>query len=76
MSIKIEGKIKSALFGMGAWSLEAKNGEVYEIHQPAPSELLHDGLQVEVTGTIRDDVMSIAMIGPVLAVEHFSIVKL
>jgi len=76
MNIKIEGTVKSTLFGMGAWSLEAKNGEVYEIHQPAPSELLHDNLQVEVTGTIRDDVMSIAMIGPVLAVEHFSIVKL
>jgi hypothetical protein len=75
MSIKVTGTVKAALFGMGAWSLESTNGQTYEIYQPAPSQLLQDNLQVEVTGTIRDDVMTIAMIGPVLAVEEYVVLK-
>jgi hypothetical protein len=56
---------------MGTWALVTSSGEQYELLQPVPQELLQEGMQVTVTGEIRDDVMTIAAIGPVLAVQQF-----
>lgn len=72
MSIQVEGKIEHKGFGPGAWALVSNSGETYELHK-APSNLQKDGLKVKVSGQIREDVMTFAMIGPVLEVEQFEI---
>jgi len=50
----------------------ATSGETYELHNP-PKDLQTAGLNVKVTGRIRGDVMTIAMIGPVLEVVSFEL---
>ncbi len=70
MSIQITGKIQHQDMGMGTWVLVSATGETYELYNP-PSELCQQDTQVQVTGKIRDDVMTMAMVGPVLEVESF-----
>ncbi|WP_019499824.1 hypothetical protein [Pseudanabaena sp. PCC 6802] len=69
--IKLAGTIRYIDLGMGIWALVASSGEQYELLQPAPQDLLREGMTVTITGEIRDDVMTIAAIGPVLAVQQF-----
>jgi hypothetical protein len=73
--VKLIGTIRYIDMGMGTWALVTDDGEQYELLQPAPSNLLQKGLKISVTGTIRDDVMTIAAIGPVLAVHEFQVVE-
>jgi hypothetical protein len=74
MSIKATGKIERKGLGSGTWALVSDSGETYELHN-APSELRQSGLKVKVEGQVRDDVMTIAMIGPVLEVNSFEVVE-
>jgi hypothetical protein len=74
-SIELIGTIGYIDMGMGAWALVTDSGEQYELMQPAPSNLLKEGLKISVLGTIRDDVMTIAAIGPVLAIQEFQVIK-
>ncbi|MBD2022121.1 hypothetical protein H6F43_18235 [Leptolyngbya sp. FACHB-36] len=74
MSIQVEGTIERKGFGPGTWALVSKDGTTYELHK-APKELHSAGLSVKVDGKVRDDVMTIAMIGPVLEVTHFEVLK-
>ncbi|MFN7678107.1 MAG: hypothetical protein ACK5QW_05855 [Cyanobacteriota bacterium] len=69
MTITLEGIIERKGFGPGTWALLTQTGETYELHQPPP-EIRKVGLHVKVQGQIRDDVMSVAMVGPVLEVQH------
>lgn len=71
MSLHLEGTVKKTLMGMGAWTLVTHDGQTYEIHKGAPDGLLSEGQKVRVTGTVRQDVMTIAMVGPVLEVQSF-----
>jgi hypothetical protein len=71
--VKLIGTIRYFDMGMGTWALVTDSGEQYELLQPAPSHLLQEGLRISVTGTIRDDVMTIAAIGPVLTVQVFQV---
>ena len=71
-TIKVEGTIERKGFGTGTWALVSTSGETYELHK-APKELQKAGLKVSVDGQIRKDVMTIAMIGPVLEVSHYKI---
>ncbi|OKH26426.1 DUF5818 domain-containing protein [Chroogloeocystis siderophila] len=70
MSTTVTGTIQRSDMGAGAWALTADDGTTYEVHN-APKELLQPGKKVKVTGQIREDVMTIAMIGPVLEVRSF-----
>ncbi len=70
--MKVTGKIAKKGFGFGTWALIAADGTTYELKDPV-SELQQEGIQVEVTGKIRDDVMTMAMIGSVLEVESYEI---
>lgn len=70
MSISVTGIIKYVSLGTGAWALESKEGISYELYE-APIPLLEDGLMVKVEGQVRDDVMTMAMIGPVLEILSF-----
>lgn len=74
MSIQVEGTIERKGFGTGTWAIVSGNGDTYELHK-APNDLQKEGLKVKVSGKIREDVMTIAMIGPVLEVDRFEVVS-
>ncbi|EKQ68635.1 hypothetical protein OsccyDRAFT_3173 [Leptolyngbyaceae cyanobacterium JSC-12] len=74
MSIQVEGTIERKGFGSGTWALVSNNGETYELRK-APADLQQVGLKVKVNGQIREDVMTIAMIGPVLEVDQFEVIS-
>ncbi len=71
MSLKLEGKIQKVAMGSGTWSL-ATADQTYEIHD-IPDDLKQDDLSVKVTGKVRDDVMTFAMIGPVLQIDSYEV---
>lgn len=73
--ITVEGTIQRSGMGMGTWTLVARDGTTYEIHKGAPKDLLRPDLAVRVKGEVRDDVMTIAMVGPVLEVKSFELTK-
>jgi hypothetical protein len=72
MSIKVKGVIERKGFGPGTWALVSEDGATYEL-KDAPSELQKADLKVTVKGEVRDDVMTFAMIGPVLEVKSFEV---
>jgi hypothetical protein len=72
MSKTISGTIQQKGFGFGTWALETEQGECYELYEP-PSALQEIGLKVKIEGDIREDIMTIAMIGPVVTVKQFEI---
>ncbi len=74
MSITVEGKVQHSNLGTGTWALQSSQGQTYEIHHDAPEGLLKEGLQVKAKGKVRDDVMTTAMIGPVLEVQSFEVI--
>lgn len=71
----VEGSIQRSGMGAGTWALVTRDGNSYEIYQNAPKDLLQPGIQVRVKGQVRDDVMTIAMIGPVLEVKSFELLE-
>jgi len=70
MSITVTGKVEKKGFGTGTWALVTDEGQTYELRK-APTELQQAKGKVKVEGEIRKDVMTIAMIGPVLEVKSF-----
>lgn len=70
MSITVKGVIERQGLGPGTWALVGDDGETYEL-KDAPSELKKEGLKVSVKGLVRKDIMTFAMIGPVLEVQFF-----
>ncbi|MEC4985066.1 MAG: DUF5818 domain-containing protein [Oscillatoria sp. PMC 1068.18] len=70
MSITVKGTVERKEMGTGVWALVTDEGETYEL-KDAPSDLQKCGLKVKVEGEVRDDVMTFAMIGPVLEVNSF-----
>ena len=74
MSINVTGIIERKGLGPGTWALVADSGETYEL-KDAPAELKKSDLKVKVEGQVRDDVMTFAMIGPVLEVKSFEVLS-
>ena len=72
MSIQVKGTIEHKDIGIGVWALVTDSGETYEL-KDAPDELQKPNLKVQVRGEVRDDVMTFAMIGPVLKVQSFEV---
>ncbi|BCL33594.1 hypothetical protein [Nostoc sp. MS1] len=75
MSITVTGKIERRNLGMGAWALVSDDGVTYEILKGADKELLKAGQKAKVEGQVREDIMTIAMIGPVLEVKSFEVLS-
>ena len=75
MSLTVEGTIQRSPMGTGTWALVTADGSTYEILKGAPKDLLQEGLQVKAKGQVREDVMTIAMIGPVLEVKSFEVIE-
>jgi hypothetical protein len=74
MSITVTGTIERKDIGTGAWALVTNEGTTYEILRGADKTLLKEGQHAKVTGEIREDVMTAAMIGPVLEVKSFELI--
>jgi hypothetical protein len=70
----ISGTIEHRSIGSGTWVLVTASGDTYEL-KDAPWELKQTGLKVKVEGQVRDDVMTVAMVGPVFEVRSFEVVK-
>lgn len=71
MNITVTGMIERKGLGSGTWAL-VSDDKTYELHNP-PKELQKSGLKVTVKGQIREDIMTLAMIGPVLEITSFEI---
>lgn len=69
--ISVRGTVERQEFGSGTWALVTETGVTYELKDPPP-EICHSGQKVFVEGEVREDVMSFAMIGPVLEVKSYS----
>ena len=75
MSITVTGTIQHRDIGTGAWALVTDEGITYEILRGADKNLLKVGQKAKVTGKVREDVMTTAMIGSVLEVKSFEVTK-
>ncbi len=73
MDIQIVGTIEYINIGTGTWAIATDTDQQYEIWQPAPAEILQEGLKVSVTAKVRDDVMTLAAIGDVIEIEDFQL---
>ncbi|MDX2254152.1 MAG: hypothetical protein NW214_01415 [Pseudanabaenaceae cyanobacterium bins.39] len=71
--MQITGTVEYIDIGTGTWAIATSDGTQYEIWQPAPTELLQEGLRVKVSAQMRDDVMSIAAIGDVIEIKSFQV---
>lgn len=71
-TITVVGKVEHKGMGAGTWALVAESGETYEL-KDAPEDLSQPRDRVKVEGIVREDVMTFAMIGPVLEVKSFEI---
>jgi hypothetical protein len=72
MTITVTGTVEKKDIGTGVWALVTKEGTTYEL-KDAPKELEQASGTVEVKGQVRDDIMTFAMIGPVLEVKSFKL---
>lgn len=68
--ISVTGLVERKDIGMGVWALVGEDGQTYEL-LACPKELRQAGLKVTVSGSIDDQVMTAAAIGPVLAISSF-----
>jgi hypothetical protein len=75
MSITLTGKIEHRDIGTGAWALVTEDGVTYEILRGADTGLLKAGQKAKVKGQVREDIMTTAMIGPVLEVKSFDVIS-
>nr|WP_199303397.1 hypothetical protein [Oscillatoria sp. FACHB-1406] len=70
--MELKGTIERKDIGVGTWALVTDSGETYEL-KDAPTDLKQAGLKATVEGVIREDVMTMAAIGPVFEVHSFSV---
>ena len=73
MDITVTGKIEKKGFGFGVWALVTAEGKTYELKN-TPEILRKEINQVTIKGNIREDLMTIAMIGPVLEIKSYFII--
>lgn len=74
MSITVTGIIEKKAIGTGTWALIGDDSKTYEL-KGTTAELRQPNQKVSITGIIRDDVMTLAAIGPVLEVESFVVIS-
>ena len=75
MNITVTGTIERRDLGPGVWALVTDEGVTYEILRGADKNLLKPRQKAKVTGQVREDVLTIAMIGPVLEVKYFEVIS-
>lgn len=72
--VTMEGVVTRSRLGVGTWTIVGM-GRTVQIFRNKPEEVLQEGLKVRVTGKIRTDIMTAAMVGPVFEIEHFQILE-
>ncbi|HIK37522.1 MAG: DUF5818 domain-containing protein [Geminocystis sp.] len=65
--MRVKGQVQYSPLGFGTWVLQTDSGETYELYNP-PASIQKQGLRVEVEGRVREDIMTVAMVGRVLEV--------
>jgi len=75
MNTTVTGTIEHRDIGMGVWALVTDDGITYEMPRSVDKKLLKVGQKAKVTGKVREDVMTTAMIGPVLEVTSFEVIS-
>lgn len=73
MNVTITGTIERRNIGLGVWAFVTEDGVTYQIPKSADKNLLKSGQKAKVTGQVRNDLMTTAMIGPVLEVDDFEL---
>ncbi|MGB3420469.1 MAG: hypothetical protein WBA52_08535 [Dolichospermum sp.] len=74
MNITITGTIERRNIGLGVWAFVTEDGVTYQIPKSADKNLLKSGQKAKVTGQVREDLMTTAMIGSVLEVHSFEVI--
>jgi hypothetical protein len=74
MNITVTGTIERRNIGLGAWAFVTDEGVTYEIPKSSDKSLLKSGQKAKITGKVREDLMTIAMIGSVLEVDSFEVI--
>ena len=64
--------VKSELEG-GVWLLKTDSGNTYELNN-ANESILKEGLKVSIDGQIQKDMVSFAMMGPILSVKNHKLI--
>ena len=72
--MRVTGVIEYQEIGSGVWALVTEEGITYEL-KDTPPPLQSPQLKVQLEGEVRDDVMTLAMIGPVLEVYSFELLE-
>lgn len=54
----------------GVWVLTLPSGQQYALFR-VPKELLQEGLEVTIQGQLKEDMVTVAQVGPVLEVKSF-----
>jgi hypothetical protein len=75
MTITATGTIERRNIGLGAWAFVTEDGVTYEIPKSSDKSLLKAGQKAKVTGKIREDLMTTAMIGSVLEIHDFEVLS-
>jgi cob(I)alamin adenosyltransferase len=68
--MKLTGKVVYRDIEMGVWVLEGDDGRTYQL-AGGDRKLKKDGHRVEVQGEVDEEVMTAAMVGPVLNVGSY-----
>mgnify|MGYP000072980413 FL=1 len=75
MTITVTGKIERRNIGLGAWTFVTDEGVIYEIPKSTDKNLLKSGQTAKITGKVREDLMTTAMIGSLLEVHSFEVIE-
>ena len=70
--ITVTGRLEQKGFGFGVWALVTADNRTYELKDPPP-ELSQPLTSVTIEGVIREDIMTMAAIGPVLEIKSYQI---
>ena len=73
MTITATGTIERRTIGLGAWAFVTEDGVTYEISKSADKNLLKSGQKAKITGKVREDLMTAAMIGSILEIHSFEV---
>ncbi|NET01928.1 MAG: hypothetical protein F6K61_15410 [Sphaerospermopsis sp. SIO1G1] len=73
--ITITGTVERRNVGLGAWAFVTEDGTTYQLPKSTDKNLLQSGQTAQITGQVREDIMTTAMIGPVLEVKSFELIS-
>lgn len=70
---KYNGTVTKSDLEGGVWLLKTDSGETYEL-KGASESILKEGLKISIDGQVQRDMMSFAMMGPVLSVKSHKLI--